>query len=821
MQKDLKKAYLSALLDSTGDFIWSVDLDFRTVALNRAAAKAFEGLIGKSLSPGVELPPLLRKKLDVFYRRTIAEGAFETEYTFGDGRTRDLSFNPIVLDEAIRGISVFGREIKVSRNLGTLQDITELKLGEARLRDSEERFRATFEQAAIGILHVSFEGQILRCNARFAQFLGYSQEEIAGRLFREFTPPEYLTRSDEVLREFASGNIGESVWEKQYIHKSGSRVWGKLTTSIQRDGNGEPMHLISFVEDITARKSAEERLYAISRKLRESRLRYRTVLQTCFDSLNLSRLSDGRLVEVNKTFLDLTGREREEVIGKTTVELDIWANPSERSGIVGELRRNLSIRDVEVLFRRKSGQTFWALTSAMVIDIGGVPHVLVAAKDVSETKEAVRTVRQLAFYDPLTHLLNRRSLLDLLARAQSAHDRTRALLCVDLYSFSSFNDAFGHDVGDLLLQEAAQRITSCVLGTGAVARLGGDEFAILLENLSPVSTEAAEQARQMATAILAAGSPQYVLAEHECNCSLNIGITLIKGSLESGIEALRQGEIAMSQAKEEGRNTIRFFSPELQANVNARVQIEVELRKAIKAEEFELYFQPQMRGSQLIGSEALIRWKHPQRGFLEPGAFMSIAEETGLILPVSDWVLSKACEHIARWSGRTKSSNPPVAVNISAGYFSQPDFVKRVLAILDSFGVEPSSLKLELTESSLMKDLQDTVAKMTELKSHGLRFSIDDFGTGYSSLAYLKNLPLDQLKIDRAFVKDILVDAPSAVIAQAIISLGHSMGLSVIAEGIETVEQRDFLLGLGCDSFQGFLYGRPAPANEFERTWLR
>jgi diguanylate cyclase (GGDEF)-like protein/PAS domain S-box-containing protein len=639
--------------------------------------------------------------------------------------------------------------------------------------------------------------------------------------FHQFTPLEYLPESDEILNEFEAGNIDERGFEKQYICKDGRLIWVRLQTSIQRDGKGQPLHLMTFVEDITDRRSAEEHLAAASKELQSSELRHRTVFQTSQDALNISRLSDGKLVDVNKRFLDLTGFEREEVIGRTTVELDIWANPSDRINFVDELRINSGIRDIEVLFKRKGGSKFWGLTSASVIEFDGVPHILVATRDVSEAKDAVKTIRDLAFYDPLTHLPNRRSLLDLLEQTHEAEPRVRALLFVDLDNFKSLNDALGHHAGDLLLQEAAQRLAACVRGEGIVVRLGGDEFVVVLEN--PVNTpgHAAEQARQIGERILTAATLPYLVDERECHLSSSIGITVFGSDLGSGLEALQQGEIAMTTAKEAGRNTIRFFSPELQANVNARVHLENELRRAIKTEEFELYFQPQVKGGRLFGSEALVRWNHPQRGCLAPGAFIDLAEDTGLILPLGNWVLWKACEHVAAWAGKNPSGDPPVSVNISGRQFSQPDFVERVLATLDSTGANPASLKLELTETSLVNDFQDVVAKMTELKTHGLRFSVDDFGTGYSSLAYLKSLPLDQLKIDRAFVKDILVDGPSGAIAQAIISLGHSMGFSVIAEGVETAEQRDFLIGMGCDCFQGYFYSRPVPADEFERVWLR
>ena len=359
-------------------------------------------------------------------------------------------------------------------------------------------------------------------------------------------------------------------------------------------------------------------------------------------------------------------------------------------------------------------------------------------------------IRDLAFYDPLTHLPNRRSLLDLLEQTHNADPRMRALLFVDLDKFKSLNDALGHHTGDLLLQETAQRLTACVRGEGTVARLGGDEFAVVLENLGNTSQRVAGQAEQIGERILAAAALPYLVGERECHLSASIGITVFGAELKNGLEALQQGEIAMSQAKEAGRNTIRFFSPELQATVDARALLEDELRKAIKAEEFELYFQPQVRGGRLIGSEALVRWNNPQRGILAPEAFIALAEETGLILPLSNWVFGNACEHVAAWAGKSPSGDAAVAVNISGKQFSQPDFVARILETLERTRANPASIELELTETSLVNDFQDAVAKMTELKSHGLKFSVDDFGTGYSSLAYLRRLPLDQLKIDRA-----------------------------------------------------------------------
>jgi diguanylate cyclase (GGDEF)-like protein/PAS domain S-box-containing protein len=811
---------LRAIFDSSQDAIITVDEQQSIVSFNQSAQRMF----------GYSAVEMIGQKLD----RLTSEPAWAhhadlvTAVEKSNMTNRTMPAPTLALTWLHADGHVFPSEVSTShtkvggRRLlsAFVRDTTERNRGDMKLRDSEERFRATFEQAAIGIVHVSFEGRILRCNTRFAEILGYSPDEVVGMRIQQLTPPDYLSESNELLNEFEAGNLEEKGLEKPYIRKDMSVTWVRLTISIQRDGKGHPLHMVTFVEDITDRRSAEEHLAAASKELQASEIRHRTVFQTSLDALAISRLSDGKVVDVNKTFLDLMGLQRDEAIGRTTVELGLWTNPSERPAIVDELRRSSSIRDIEVLFRRKGGNTFWGLMSASVIEFEGVPHVFVVIRDLSEAKDAVKMIRDLAFYDPLTHLPNRRSLLDLLEQTNDAGPRMRALLFVDLDNFKSLNDAFGHRAGDLLLQEAAQRLAACVRGEGTAARLGGDEFAIALENVGNTSERAAEQAKQIGERVLAAGSLPYLVGERECHFSASIGITVFGADLKSGLEALQQSEIAMSQAKEAGRNTIRFFSPELQANVNARVLLENELHKAIKEEEFELYFQPQVRGGRLIGSEALIRWNHPHRGVLDPDVFVELAEDTGLILPLSNWVFGNACEHVAAWAGKNRSGDAPVAVNISGKQFSQPDFVGRVLATLDITGANPASIKLELTETSLVKDFQGAVAKMTELKSHGLKFSVDDFGTGYSSLAYLKSLPLDQLKIDRAFVKDILVDGPSGAIAQAIISMGHSMGFSVIAEGVETEEQRDFLVAIGCDCFQGYLYSRPVPADEFERIWF-
>jgi len=441
-------------------------------------------------------------------------------------------------------------------------------------------------------------------------------------------------------------------------------------------------------------------------------------------------------------------------------------------------------------------------------------------RELQQLKAAHDEIRNLAFFDPLTSLPNRRLLLDRLRQTLAASVRTkhkRALLFVDLDDFKTLNDTLGHHIGDLLLQEVARRILASIRETDTVARLGGDEFVVLLQDLSEIPEEAAAQAKLVAEKILVTLHQPYLLDGRECRSSSSIGITVFGNPSDSTNEVLQQADIAMYQAKAAGRNTLHFFAPALQAAVNARAAMEDDLRQAMKRNEFELYYQAQVDRGILTGAEALVRWHHPKRGLLAPDEFIPLAEQTGLILALGDWVLEAACKQIAVWSARKGTAHLTMAVNISARQLLNPDFVENVLTTLHRIGANPRSLKLELTESMFVDDLENVIAKMTALKSHGLRFSLDDFGMGYSSLAYLRRLPLDQLKIDQEFVRDILMDPSSAAIAQSIISLSGAMGLSVIAEGVETEGQREFLAGLGCHSFQGFLFSAPVPLEAFEQ----
>ncbi len=448
--------------------------------------------------------------------------------------------------------------------------------------------------------------------------------------------------------------------------------------------------------------------------------------------------------------------------------------------------------------------------------IGGIGIV----QDVTERKLAEEEIKRLAFYDHLTGLPNRRFLQDRLnlALASSADSgRKGALLFLDLDRFKMLNDSRGHDIGDLLLKQVAERLSACLREGDTVARLGGDEFLVILENLSQQPSEASAQAQQVATKILITLNQIYFLDQYEYRNDSSIGIVLFNGHEHLQDELIKQADIAMYQAKKTGRNCLCFFNPIMQEAITARVEFEYDLRKAVENWQFSLHYQIQMNNSDHpIGAEVLIRWRHPQRGLVPPADFIPLAEETGLILQIGLWVLDSACAQLKLWQQAPLTRDIALSVNVSSKQFFQDDFVTQVQAVILNYGIKPSLLKLELTESVFVKSIEETILIMDTLIATGIQFSLDDFGTGYSSLQYLKRLPLHQLKIDQSFVRDIAVDSDDQAIVRTIIAMADSLNLNVIAEGVETEEQRKFLQDNGCVNFQGYLFSKPLVIEDFE-----
>jgi diguanylate cyclase (GGDEF)-like protein/PAS domain S-box-containing protein len=444
---------------------------------------------------------------------------------------------------------------------------------------------------------------------------------------------------------------------------------------------------------------------------------------------------------------------------------------------------------------------------------------LAVIRDITDRKRAEEEIRNLAFYDPLTGLPNRRLLLDRLrlAFAASARDqRQGALIFIDLDNFKRLNDTFGHDRGDLLLIEVARRLRLCVRENDTVARLGGDEFVVMLEDLHLLAEEAARQAGRVGEKILAALNRGYTLAGQEHHSTPSLGICLFQGSGTGIDDLLKRADLAMYEAKASGRNTMRFFDPVMQAAMAEHAEWTAALSEALRNGDFGLHYQPQVdRHGHLYGAEALVRWLHPERGVILPARFLTLAEETGLILSLGLRVLEMACIQLADWQRHAETERLTVAVNISPRQFLHPEFVDQVRATLQRTGARPSALVLELTENLLLRDMESAVEKMNVLRTLGVRFSIDDFGTGCTSLAHLKRLPLAQVKIDQSFVRNLLSDPGDVLIVRAVIALGRSLGLRVIAEGVETEGQRAVLQAEHCDEFQGYVYGRPMPVEQF------
>ena len=552
----------------------------------------------------------------------------------------------------------------------------------------------------------------------------------------------------------------------------------------------------------------------------ESEQRYRLLFENSLDGV-ISIHPDGRVVTANPAACDLFKFQADRLSQVRSLQLFDPTDP--RCALIGSTTPAAASLQGQMRMRRSDASLFEAEVSATLCPNSKSLCSLIV-RDITERQRAEDQIRNLAFYDPLTQLPNRRLLMDRLRitlATNHRHQRLAALLFVDLDNFKTLNDTLGHYQGDLLLQQVATRLVTCVRETDTCARLGGDEFVVVLEDLGDDPLAAARQAETIGQKILATLNQNYLLGTAAHHSTPSIGITLFgQGEEENIDEPLKRADLAMYQAKAAGRNTLRFFDPQIQLAVNARAALELSLRQAVDQQAFVLHYQPQVADTgRVTGAEVLVRWLHPERGVVSPAEFIPLAEDTGLILPLGQWVLQTACRQLAHWANHAQYNHLTLAVNVSERQFRQADFVEQVLTTLRQTGARADLLKLELTEGLLVTQFDDVIAKMSALKAHGVGFSLDDFGTGYSSLAYLKRLPLDQLKIDQGFVRDILIDANDAAIANMVVVLAQSLGLSVIAEGVETEAQRAMLASQGCHHYQGYLYSRPLALGAFE-DWL-
>ena len=682
---------------------------------------------------------------------------------------------------------------------------------ESTLRDSEEKLRGLYELSPLGIALTDLTGRYVEFNEAFRNICGYSDEELKSLNYWELTPKKY--EADEGLQLDTLKRTGYyGPYQKEYVRKDGSVVDLRLNGMLINCEDGQK-YIWSIVEDITDQKRMEADL---------------RIAATAFEAQAGIIVTDGNgiILKVNRAFTEGCGYSPEELVGQTPRILKSGRHDQAFYAAMWKSLLHAGVWQGEIWDRRKNGEIYpkWMTITAVKGSDGATTHFVSTQIDITERKAAEDQIQRLAFYDPLTLVPNRRLLLDRLSQALATCTRSQrqgALLFIDLDNFKTINDTLGHNKGDLLLQQVAQRLSACVREGDTVARLGGDEFVILLEDLSQSIDEAAAQTERVGEEILTRLNLPYLLDGNTQHSTPSIGVTLFGKQREDVEGLLKQADLAMYQAKSAGRNTLRFFDQKMQAAINARAHLENDMRNAIRERQFIPYYQPQVDDAgRLIGAEVLLRWRHPQRGMVTPDNFIPLAEETGLILPLGRWVLESACAQLAAWTAQANVPPPTLAVNVSINQLRQPDFAEQVKNILARTGADPRMLKLEITENLFMDNMDDTIAKMNALKAVGVGFVLDDFGTGYSSLFYLKHLPLEKLKIDRSFVTDVLTNSNDASIVKTIVALAQGLGLEIIAEGVETAGQRDFLAQNGCHSYQGYLFGRPLPLEEFERHWL-
>lgn len=683
-----------------------------------------------------------------------------------------------------------------------------LEVSAMELTETNKKLRLIIDAAPAGIVMLDREMRYLFANRRWLQDHRLNIQDIVGKSHYEANPT-MPARWKEALQRCLAGAT-ESCEEDAIVQPDGSVEWVRWEARPWYAADGVAGGVILIAEDITERKRAEEQL---------------RIAAVAFQSRDGMLVTDARgtILQVNQAFTQVTGYSAEEAIGRTTALLHSGRQDVTFYRTMWEAITREGHWEGEIWNRRKDGGIYpeWLSISGIRDAVGRITHYLGTFSSISDPKEAERKILELAFYDSLTSLPNRHLLLDRLQQALAASARSGqfgAVLLLDLDHFKTVNDTRGHAVGDELLIEVACRLSGTLRETDSTARLGGDEFVVLVEGLHTEQAVAATIAETIAEKLrLAIGQP-IPLQGGARHITPSIGITLFRGQDKGADTLLKQADIALYQAKDAGRNTIRFYNAAMQAVVDMRVEMEAGLRRALAEGELLLHYQPQVDANGgMIGAEALLRWQPPGQAMVSPAVFIPVAEDSGLIVPIGSWVLDTACHQLAIWAKSPATRNLVLSVNISAGQFRQPDFIDQVKSALQHSGAHPAHLKLELTESLLLEDVEKVIRTMMALRNLGIGFAIDDFGTGYSSLAYLKRLPLDQLKIDQSFVRDIAVDADDRAIVTAIISLAGSLGLEVIAEGVETAAQRDFLAAHGCQAYQGYLYGKPGPADQIDQ----
>jgi diguanylate cyclase (GGDEF)-like protein/PAS domain S-box-containing protein len=793
---------LRRIVETAREGIWTIDGENRTTFVNPRMAELLgcpvEHIIGRSpfdfMDP--EMRGLVERKL--VERRQGITDQYELRLTRPDGSQlwTLLSTTPLKDTE--------GRYIGT---LGMLTDISARKQTERVLEGERLLLEQAERIANIG----AWEWDV--AEDRWTYSAGWKAiHGIDGQLPQSSAEMMALVPREE--RDAVQGALGAALDGRRPYdieHRIIRPVDGvvrrvHIVGEAIRNDRGEVLTMRGIARDITASKEAEAEL---------------RIAAIAFEAQEGMLVTDAeeRILRVNEAFTRITGYTAEESVGKTPRLLQSGRHdPDFFAEMWARIERH-GYWEGEIWNRRKDGEVFpeWLTVTAVRDDLERITHYVGTLTDISQRKEDEAVIRRLAFYDPLTGLANRRLLLDRLNQTLTSAARTRqdgALIFIDLDNFKQLNDTRGHQIGDLLLEEVAKRLTETVRKSDSVARLGGDEFVVLLQDLGDDQAQAAALAEGVGEKIIAVLGRPYMLAGKEHESTPSLGIAMLNREPHTAEDILKHADLAMYQAKAAGRNRLRFYDPKMQASVNQRAALERELRHAIGDGQLVLHYQSQVdTQGRVNGAEALLRWRHPDRGLIPPAQFIGLAESLGLALPLGRWVLASACAQLAEWAKRPESAGLNLAVNISGAHFRRPELVEDIRRALAESGANPGLLSLELAEATLLDDPEDSLVKMIALKETGVGFTLDNFGSGYCSLSYLKRLPLDQLKIAPAFVREVLEDCNDDATADSFVALAESLGLAIMAEGVETEAQRDYLAHHGCQTFQGFLFGMPGPAD--------
>ena len=721
-------------------------------------------------------------------------------------RSRDETLIPVLL--TIKAL--ISEEGELTGYLMVAADLREHKQMQQRLIETEALFTNAFDAAANAIAIVDLHGMLIRANPAFFHVLQREVHDHIAIVLAEYLDAESWQQLGRCCNALLQDNAPPLQEEFQIAARGGPRVWVDLSMALMKDERGAPLYYVLQMQDISERRRVDGEL-----KLAAS------VFNSSSEGVYIAD-QNGIIISVNPAFTQITAWQPDEVVGQHVSFFQ--SDDLQPAEFYAEIKRSLldvNFWQGELWTRVKDGRAVLTrLSITRILNESGKAQRFVAVfNDITELRQKDERLLYQAYHDALTDLPNRVMLTErMLVEFQRAQRKRLmvALLFLDIDHFKYTNDTLGHDVGDMLLRSVASRLLGTVRESDLVARLGGDEFVVLLPEVAEL-----KNVSLVAQKITESMTASFHLQGHDLRITVSIGISVFPQDSMSPTTLLRHGDTAMYRAKEQGRNNAQFYTPTLDRQIKERFVMETSLRRALERNEFLLYYQPKLdfRTGHIIGAEALLRWKHPEMGMVPPGQFIALAEETGLIAPIGDWVLAVACKDTKRWRDMGYE-NLCVAVNLSARQFRQTDLVQRIQLILEETGLDASGLELELTESMIMHNPQETIVALHRLKEMGMSLAVDDFGTGYSSLSYLKRFPIDTLKIDRSFVNDIHTDADDAAITVTIINLAKSLRLSVVAEGVETREQFDFLNNAGCEYMQGYFFSRPVPADEFEQMLI-